>query len=452
MIQNRTCLAVILAAGMGTRMKSARAKVMHEIAGLPLLGHVLKTAQAVSDARAVVLGPDMAEAEALAKTLDPEASVHIQAERRGTAHAVLSVDGGVLSRFETVLVLYGDTPLIEAATLTRLKDALDSGADLAVLGFEALDPTSYGRLIVADGRLAAIREEAEANAEEKAVSFCNSGVMALKGRHLPGLLEAIGNGNKKGEYFLTDAVALAFEKGLAAAAIEGEETEFLGVNDRSQLAEAEFLYQTRRRADAMAGGVTLQDPDTVYFAYDTELGADSVIEPHVHFGPGVKLGGSVTVKGFSHIEGAEIGDGAVIGPFARLRPGTRLSEKTKVGNFVELKNAAVGQGAKVNHLSYVGDAKVGANANIGAGTITCNYDGFDKFETVIGADAFVGSNTSLVAPVTIGEGAYVGSGSVITKTVTEGALAVARGRQIEKTGWAERLRQRKPQEKKGNER
>lgn len=452
MIQNRTCLTVILAAGMGTRMKSARPKVMHEIAGLPLLGHVLKTARTVSDARAVVLGPDMAGAEKLATALDPDAHVHIQAERLGTAHAVLSVDRELLSGFETVLVLYGDTPLITAETLTRLKAALSSGADVAVLGFEAQDPTGYGRLIVSGEKLTAIREEAEASAEEKAIRFCNSGVMALKGAHLPGLLEAIGNGNPKGEYFLTDAVAVALEKGLSAVAIHGEETEFLGVNDRAQLARAESLYQVRRRADAMAGGVTLQDPGTIYFAHDTEIGADCVIEPHVFFGPGVKVGGGVTIKGFSHIEGAEIGHGAVIGPFARLRPGTRLSEKTKVGNFVELKNAEVEEGAKVNHLSYVGDAKVGAKANIGAGTITCNYDGFSKSETVIGANAFVGSNSSLVAPVTIGEGAYVGSGSVITKTVAPGALAVARGRQIEKAGWAERLEQRKAREKKGNER
>jgi bifunctional UDP-N-acetylglucosamine pyrophosphorylase / glucosamine-1-phosphate N-acetyltransferase len=339
------------------------------------------------------------------------------------------------------MVLYGDTPLITAATLARLRAALADGADAVVLGFEAADPTGYGRLIRDEhGSLKAIREEKEATAEERAIAFCNSGVMGFRAGTLLGLLSRIDNDNAKGEYYLTDAIELAAGDGAKVAAIECPETEVLGVNDRVQLAAAEALAQERLRSAAMLAGVTMLAPETVTLSWDTRLGRDVTIEPDVFFGPGVVVGDNVRIKAFCHFERAHIQDGAIVGPFARLRPGADVGAGAHIGNFVEIKNAVVEAGAKANHLAYVGDARVGAGANIGAGVITCNYDGFAKHKTDIGAGAFVGSNCSLVAPVKIGDGAYVGSGSVITKDVKNDALAIERSPQRELPGWAARIR------------
>jgi bifunctional UDP-N-acetylglucosamine pyrophosphorylase / glucosamine-1-phosphate N-acetyltransferase len=337
--------------------------------------------------------------------------------------------------------------MIRPATIERLRKALAEGADVAALGFRAAKPTGYGRLIADGERLLRIVEEKDATPDERALDFCNGGVMALSGRHADTLLAAIGNSNAKGEYYLTDAVELAVAAGLRAVAVTVDEAEVHGVNDRVQLSIAEALMQSRLREAAMQGGATLIAPETVFLSHDTRLGRDVLIEPHCVLGPGVIIEDNVVLHAFSHLEGAHIASGASVGPYARLRPGTRLAQKAKVGNFVEIKAADIGVGAKVNHLSYIGDASVGADANVGAGTITCNYDGYFKSKTVIGAGAFIGSNSALVAPVTVGEGATVGAGSVITRDVEAGALAVARGRQVERPGWATEFRARRAREK-----
>ena len=434
--------AIVLAAGKGTRMKSAMPKVLHRVAGLSMLAHVLKLAQASGcEAPVVVAGPGMDDVAQEARAHAPKSTVFIQAEQRGTADAVLAARSAIAAHEGDTMVLYADTPLIRSETITRLKEALDAGAAVAVLGFHAAEPAGYGRLITAnDGALLSIREDREASEEERKITLCNSGVLAFRCPDLLSILDAIGNANVKGEYYLTDAVEIARERGLRAGVVVCTENEVLGVNARDQLAEAEAIWQRRRRAGVMAEGATLIAPMTVWFSHDTMIGRDVVIEPNVFFGPGVIVEDGVEIKANCHIEGARIGKGARIGPFARLRPGADLGAEVHIGNFVEVKNVAMAAGAKANHLAYLGDGTVGAKANIGAGTIFCNYDGFNKSKTEIGAGAFVGSNSSLVAPVRIGAGAFVGSGSVITKNVPDNALALERNTQDIREGWAEKFR------------
>ena len=442
----RTCLTIILAAGEGTRMRSRKPKVLHEVVGLSLLGHVMRAAgEAGGEAQAVVVGRDAEQVDAEARRHAGNVTIAEQKERLGTGHAVLAARHAIAEGYDDVLVLFGDTPLITAQSLQPLRAALADGAAVAVMGFRTDAPDGYGRLVEEGSELVAIREHKDASEAERKITFCNGGIMGLSGKEALNLLEAIGNDNAKGEYYLTDCVAIARERGLKVVATEADEEELIGINDRSELARVEALWQARKRMEMMAAGVSLQAPGSVHFSFDTEIGADSRIEPDVWFGPGVSIGENVHVRAFSHIEGAEIGDHAVIGPFARLRPGTRLAESAKVGNFCEIKNASVEAGAKVNHLSYIGDARIGAAANIGAGTITCNYDGLNKHFTDIGANAFVGTGSALVAPVTIGKGAYIASGSVITEDVPADAMAVARSRQVNKQGHARTIRERNEQ-------
>jgi bifunctional UDP-N-acetylglucosamine pyrophosphorylase/glucosamine-1-phosphate N-acetyltransferase len=440
-MDSRTCLAVILAAGEGTRMRSAQPKVMHPVGGLPMLGHVLATARRAGATRlAVVVGPNVPSVRALVVQCAADARLHEQAERLGTAHAVLAAAPELQGDVDDVLVLYGDTPLVTAESLRRLRGELAAGAAVAVLGFRPPDPTGYGRLVMAGSDLVAIREHKDASPEELAIGLCNAGVMAFSGKSGPALLRRIGRENAAGHYYLTDMVELAVAAGERVAAVEAPAEEVQGVNTRAELAAAERTFQERARRAAMLAGVTLLAPETVTFSHDTVLGRDVVVEPNVFLAPGVTVGDGVTLRAFSHIEGARIAAGAVIGPFARLRPGAEIGERAHIGNFVEIKNAAIDAGAKANHLSYIGDAHVGAAANIGAGTITCNYDGFGKHHTEIGANAFIGSNSALVAPVRIGDGAYVGTGSVITDDVPPDALALGRARQVVKPGRAALLR------------
>ncbi len=437
MQSGRRCLAVILAAGEGTRMKSQRPKVLHAIAGRSLLGHAITALSAAgADEVAVVIGPDRADVAAEVRALMPSARIFVQSERKGTAHAVLAARAALDGGHDDILVAFADTPLIRPTTFSALREALAGGAQIAALGFEARDPAGYGRFVTRDGGLEANVEHKDATTAQRAIRTCNAGLMALDGRHALAILDAIGSANAQGEFYLTDAVAVARAQGLKAVALSAPESEVQGVNGRVQLAAAEAEFQRRKRIEIMTGGATITAPETVFFSHDTVVGADVLIEPHVVFGPGVSIADGAVIHAFSHLEGAEIGAGATVGPYGRLRPGTRLARKAKVGNFVEIKAADIGEGAKVNHLTYIGDASIGAQANIGAGTITCNYDGFFKYRTTIGAGAFVGSNSSLVAPVTIGAGAYVGSGSVVTRDVAPDALAVARARQIEREGWA----------------
>ncbi len=434
--------AVVLAAGQGVRMKSSMPKVLHPLAGLPLVVHVIKAATAAgASSCSVVIPPDSKGFEKLATPI--ETRFFEQRERLGTAHAVLMARQALEDASGTVIILYGDTPLVSPESIRKLAAAIENGADMAVIGFHAKNPKGYGRLITSEAaELLAIREEKDATPEERALSLCNSGIMAFQGHLLLRLLDRIDNKNKAGEYYLTDAVEIARSEGRSVTCEVIGEDEVRGVNTRAQLSEVEAILQTRLRLRAMDGGATLLSPETVTFNHDTVIGQDVVIEPNVFFGPGVVIEDGVTIKGFSHIEGAHIERGAVVGPFARLRPGTRVGPKAKIGNFVELKAADVEEGAKVNHLSYIGDTHVGAGANIGAGTITCNYDGFRKHKTDIGAGAFIGSNSALVAPVSIGEGAYVGSGSVISKDVPANSLALTRAPQVHREGWAGRMRAR----------
>lgn len=439
---SRPLLAVVLAAGKGTRMRSDLPKVLHRIASRSMLGHVLELARAVAgDTPAVVLGPDMERVRDEVHRAAPGARTFVQERQEGTAHAVLAAREAIGAHQGDLVVLFADTPLVTAETVRKLIAALDGGASVAVLGFEAREPGSYGRLITgADGLLLAIREAKEATDVERAIRLCNSGVMAFRLDDPLTVLEAIGNANAKGEYYLTDAVEIVRSGGGRAAVVECDEDEVLGVNARAELAEAEAIWQRRARAGAMAEGVTMIAPETVWLAFDTKLGRDVVVEPNVFFGPGVTVGQGAEIKANSYLEGAEIGAGARIGPYARLRPGAVLGQRVHIGNFVEVKNVALGEGAKANHLAYLGDGTVGAGANIGAGTIFCNYDGFFKHRTEIGDGAFVGSNSALVAPVKIGTGSYVGSGSVITRDVADGALALERSEQQERVGWAEKFR------------
>ena len=447
MTNSRSCLAIILAAGEGTRMRSARPKVLHGLAGRTMLAHVLAAVgEAGGTATAVVVGPDADAVAAEARRALPGAETFVQAERRGTAHAVLAARTALARGPDDVLVIFGDTPLVRASTLGRMRAALAAGAAVVVLGFRARDPTGYGRLIVEGGELVAVREELDASTSERAVDLCNAGLMAFAGRTALAVLERIGSDNRKGEFYLTDAIAIARAMGLRAVVIETEEDEVRGINTKIQLAEAETVMQERLRRDAMEQGVTLVAPETVFLSADTRFGRDVVIEPFVVLGPGVKIDDGALIRSFSHLDRAHVGKGAQVGPFARLRPGARLEADVRIGNFVEIKEAVLEQGAKANHLSYIGDARVGARTNVGAGTITCNYDGQSKRRTEIGEQVFIGSNTALVAPVKIGDGAYVAAGSVITQEVPADALAVARGRQTVKDGWARRMR--KPHGKK----
>jgi bifunctional UDP-N-acetylglucosamine pyrophosphorylase/glucosamine-1-phosphate N-acetyltransferase len=450
----RTCLAIVLAAGEGKRMHSARPKVLHAIAGRSLLAHVLAAvAETGVTATAVVIGSGQETVAAEAKRLLPGAQCFVQREPRGTADAALAARPAIERRPDDILIVYGDTPFVRPATLARLRAALAAGAAVAVLGFRPADPTGYGRLIVAGDQLVAIREHAEASASERAIGLCNGGIMALAGAHALAILERIGGGNRKGEFYLTDAVEIARGMKLNAVAVEVEEDEVRGINTKTQLAEAEAVAQQRLRKAALEAGVTLVAPETVFLSADTKFGKDVLVEPYVVFGEKVKVEDGAIIHSFSHLVGAHIGKGASVGPFARLRRGTRLGEGARIGNFVEAKEATIEAGAKANHLSYIGDALVGADANVGAGTITCNYDGNAKHRTTIGKGAFIGSNSALVAPVEIGAGAYVGSGSVITENVPAGALALGRGRQIVKEGWATRLRGSKtPGKKKAHSR
>jgi bifunctional UDP-N-acetylglucosamine pyrophosphorylase/glucosamine-1-phosphate N-acetyltransferase len=435
-------LTIVLAAGKGVRMQSNRPKVLHDIAGRSMLGHVIAVAQAAGATDvAVVVGQGMDDVATEARRHAPAVRMFTQVNQRGTGDAVLAARAAISVQRSTVLVMFGDTALVQPDTVRRLVAALDSGAAIAVLGFHAADPSGYGRLITgADGTLLAIREHNDATEDERKITFCNSGLMAFRVPDLPSLLDQITTSNAKGEYYLTDAVAIARARGLAAVAVAGSEREMLGVNSRAQLAEAEAVFQQRARAAAMAAGATLIDPATVWFSFDTRLGRDVLVEPNVFFGPGVSVGDDVVIKANCHIEGTSIGQGARIGPFARLRPGASLGKDVHIGNFVEVKNVTMGEGAKANHLAYLGDGEVGPRANIGAGTIFCNYDGFQKHRTVVGEGAFIGSNTALVAPVTIGAGAMTGSGSVITKDVPADALALERAPMDVRDGWAAKFR------------
>ncbi len=440
---SRSCLSIVLAAGLGTRMKSDLPKVMHEIGGLPLVGHVVKALkQAGSDRISVVTGPDMPELEKLVQNLAPEAHCHVQHERLGTAHAALAARSALASPSDDVLILFGDTPLVTADTIGKVRRALSDGADLAVLGFETQQPFGYGRLLTDNGQLVAIREEKDASDEERRITFCNSGIMGFSGQHALSLLDAIGNANAKSEFYLTDAVEIANSRGLKVVAVSGSEVETQGINTRAQLAACEEDFQVRMRNIALENGCTLLAPHTVYFSHDTVLESDVVVEQNVVFAPGVKVASGARIRAFSHLEGASVGRNSAVGPYARLRPGAILGADTRVGNFVEVKNTTFEDGAKANHLSYIGDASVGSKSNIGAGTITCNYDGYLKHRTEIGAGSFVGSNSTLVAPVNLGSGTFVAAGSVITDDVDQDSMAFGRARQIVKEGKAKQLRER----------
>lgn len=423
--------AIILAAGMGTRMKSALHKVLHPIGGKPMLAHLQDTLASLAvDRQVIVVGARREQVEAASRG----AILAVQEPQLGTGHAVLMARDALAGFAGKVLILYGDVPLVRAATLEALLAALD-GSAIAVLGFRPADPAAYGRIVLGqDGGIARMVEFKDASDAERAITLCNSGIMAVSGDRLFSLLDRVTNANAAGEYYLPDIVGLALADGLGVALVETDEGDVSGVNSRADLAALELRFQEQRRAAAMAGGATLIDPASVWFSHDTQIGQDVLIEPNVVFGPGVTVADGVIIRAHTHIEGARIGAGCEIGPFARLRPGTNLGEKVKVGNFVEVKKTVMEAGAKANHLTYLGDAHVGAGANIGAGTITCNYDGVNKHRTEIGEGAFIGSDTALVAPVKVGARALVGAGSVITADVPDDALAIARGQQAVKPG------------------
>ncbi len=444
----RTCLAIILAAGESTRMKSSMSKVLHPVAGRPMIVHVVESlVNASISSAALVLGRDADLVKAAASRDDIDLTSFIQTERLGTGHAVLAAKDAIAKGYDDVLVVFGDTPLITAAPLMAARQGLADGNDVVVIGFETADPTGYGRLIVKDGQLLAIREQKDASEDEKKITYCNGGLMAINGAKALDLLGRIGNANVKGEYYLTDVVEIVRDLGGKAIAVEAPETELMGCNNRAELAAIEAIWQKRRRHELMVSGVSMIAPETVFLAFDTKLEQDVLIEPNVVFGPGVTVESGAVIHAFSHLEGAHVSAGATVGPYARLRPGANLGPDSKVGNFCEIKKAEIGAGAKVNHLTYIGDAFIGEKTNIGAGTITCNYDGFNKHITRIGANAFIGSNSSLVAPVSVGDGALVASGSVISKDVPDDALAFGRARQEMKQGRAKTLRERYQAEK-----
>lgn len=442
MTSPRPLAAIVLAAGQGTRMKSDLHKVLHPIAGRPMLAHLLATVAELDPARTmVVVGARREQVEAAVTPLGAE--IVEQVEQLGTGHAVAQAEEALGGFAGDVLILYGDVPLVRADTMRAMVDRLhaDDLPAAVVLGFRPVEPGAYGRVIADDaGRIARMVEFKDASEAERAETLCNSGLMAVRGEDLFALLARVGNANAAGEYYLPDIVMLAAQDGRHSAVIETGAVEVTGVNSRGELAALEGEWQRARRARAMADGATLVAPDTVWFAHDTVMGRDVTIEPNVVFGPGVSVADGATIRAFSHLEGATVGAGAEVGPYARLRPGAVLGEASKVGNFVEIKKSVLGKGAKANHLTYLGDAEVGAGANIGAGTITCNYDGFLKYRTQIGAGAFVGSNSALVAPVSIGAGAIVGAGSVVTRDVPADALALVRAEQQSKPGWAAKFR------------
>ncbi len=430
---------IILAAGKGTRMKSDRPKVLHELAGAPLLHHAMRAGSALSPARIVIVAGHEAEAvKASALSLDPDAQTALQIEQLGTGHAVLQARTALEGFEGDVIVMFADTPFVSPETLHAMARARRDHA-VVVLGFEAADPARYGRLVMQGDTLERIVEFKDASPDERAITLCNSGVIAGDAKTLFDLLDDVTNDNAAGEYYLTDIVGLARARGLSATTVICDEAETLGVNSRADLAAAEAAFQTKARADLLEAGVTMTAPDTVFLSLDTAIGPDTTIEPNVVFAPGVTVENGAVIRAFSHLEGTHISSGAVIGPYARLRPGAEIAEGAKVGNFVEIKNAEIAAGAKVNHLTYIGDASVGENANIGAGVVTCNYDGVSKHRTEIGARAFIGSSTMLVAPVRIGDEAMTASGSVITSDVPEGDLALGRARQTNKPGLARKL-------------
>jgi len=430
---------IILAAGKGTRMQSDMPKVLHAIAGAPMLVHAIRAGAALEPSRCVIVAGHGAEAvTAAAQNYEPACQIALQTEQLGTAHAVAQARSALEGHDGDALVLYGDTPFIQPETLERMIEARRTH-DVVVLGFQAADPGRYGRLVMNGDTLERIVEFKDANDAERAIDLCNSGVIAADSATLFDLIDAVGNDNATGEYYLTDIIAIARARGLSATAVACDEAETLGVNSRAELAMAEALFQARARAETHEAGVTLLAPETVFFAYDTVVGRDTIIEQNVVFGPGASVESGAHIRAFSHLEGCHVSRGAIVGPYARLREGAELAEDVRIGNFVEIKNAVLDEGAKVNHLSYIGDATIGAGANIGAGTVTCNYDGVMKHHTTIGARAFIGSDTMLIAPVTVGADAMTGSGSVITRDVPDGALAIARPEQVNKPGLARKL-------------
>lgn len=439
----RALAAIVLAAGKGTRMKSDLHKVLHPIAGRPMLAHLLASLAELRPAKTVVVvGEGREQVEPVATELGAE--VAVQQPQLGTAHAVQQAEGALADFDGDVLILYADTPFVTAETMRRMQARLveaDRPA-VVVVASRPADPKQYGRILAsAEGMIEKMVEYKDASEAERALELCNSGVMAVRSADLWALLARVGNANAAQEYYLPDIVMLAAQDGRRSAVIEVPAAEVEGVNSRAELAAQEAAWQSRRRERMMADGVSLIAPETVWFSHDTEIGRDTVVEPNVLFGPGVAVGERARIRGFSHLEGATIASGAEIGPYARLRPGAEIGEGAKVGNFVEVKKARLGKGAKANHLSYLGDADIGEGANIGAGTITCNYDGFFKYRTNIGAGAFIGSNSALVAPVSIGPGALVAAGSVITRDVAGDAVALARGAQVEQPGRAKRFRE-----------
>ena len=430
---------ILLAAGEGTRMQSDTPKVLHRIAGAPLFQHAMNSATELDGRRVLVVGHGGAAVAKAAREIDPEILIAEQKEQLGTAHAVVQASEALNGAGGDTVMLFGDTPFIRPETLTRMKDMRGQGADIVFLGFEAADPGRYGRMVTEGDTLVRIVEFKDANDSERAITLCNSGVVMAETSTLLRLAAAVGNDNAAGEYYLTDIPALASKEGLVTKVVTCPEEETLGINTRADLAAAEKVFQDRARAEALENGVTLTAPDTVHFAADTVIGRDAIIDPFVVFGPGVTVESEAHIRAFSHLEGAHVGARAVVGPYARLRPGAELSNDTRIGNFVEIKNAEIGDGAKVNHLSYIGDASIGARSNVGAGTITCNYDGVFKHRTEIGADVFIGSNTMLVAPVKVGDEAMTATGGVITSDVPAGDMAVARARQVNKPGFARKL-------------
>ncbi len=440
---SRSCLSIILAAGEGTRMKSSIPKVLHKVAGLSLIGHVIRQIKSLGVGEiAAIVGRGAEEVAKEAMAIEPNVHTFVQAERLGTAHAVLAARDILAKQFDDVLIVFGDTPLIETESLKQARKELADGADIVVMGFKTDNPAGYGRLIEKDGKLSAIVEDKDATAEQKKITFCNGGLMAINGKRALELLSKVENNNAKKEYYLTDIVSIGSNNGLHVRAIEVPFENVIGINTRVELANAEAIWQKRKAKEVMLAGVTMLRPESIYFSYDTEIGQDVIIEPNVYFGKGVKVGDSVVIHAFSHLEGAEVAEHTEIGPYARLRPGAKLEKNAKVGNFCEIKKAKIGEGTKVNHLTYIGDAEIGTHSNIGAGTITCNYDGFNKWQTIIGDDAFIGSNTALVAPVKVGNRAYVASGSVITADVPDDSVGFGRAHQKNKENYATVLRER----------
>ncbi|MFD0917935.1 bifunctional UDP-N-acetylglucosamine diphosphorylase/glucosamine-1-phosphate N-acetyltransferase GlmU [Pseudahrensia aquimaris] len=440
---SRTCLTIILAAGEGKRMASAMPKVLHPVAGLSMVGHVIAAAKlAGSNDVAVVVGNQAQRVSQHVLALDKSLKVYEQTERKGTAHAVLAASEAIQQGYDDIIILFGDVPLLKAETLATARQGLANGGDIIVCGFETATPHGYGRMIMDGNSLVAIREHKDASEEERQITFCNSGIMAFRGDRLLDLLTAVKNDNEQGEYYLPDTVQIGVANGLNTMAVEVPENDTLGVNDRVQLARVSELWQARKAEELMRAGVTISAPSTVLFQHDTVVEPDAVLEPNIVFDAGVIVKSGATIRSFSHLEGTIVSQDAVIGPFARLRPGTVIEKSAKVGNFVETKNTVLGEGAKINHLSYIGDAKVGTKANIGAGTVTCNYDGVNKHATTIGAGAFIGTNSSLVAPIEIGRDAMTAAGSVVTKDVPDEALAVERSEQKTIKGLAAKIRKR----------